>query len=193
MLSPDAAMRDPYWTGDAGLAAADPMDLDPTLGRGVASPDAGFSSGVGFIPSPGVGAAIQGVAAAIGSASLHHGVAPTPVAHSVAATPTTAGWSITGAVGEDSPAHEAPTAEPTALPWPAAPPGEAEVISFFALVKAPPAGADAAARRFLNLLSMHMEGQVTLEQEEPYGDISIHRGLSWPGGLAVEDYSVGGA
>merc|ERR1719261_1969970 len=108
------------------------MDSDPVLGRGVASPDAGPSPGVGFIASP-------GGAAAIGSASLRHGVAPTPGAHSVVPTPTTAGWSITGAVGEDSPAHEAPTAEPTALPWPAAPPGEAEVISFFALVKAPPA------------------------------------------------------
>lgn len=40
-------------------------------------------------------------------------------------------------------------------------------------------GAEAAASRFMHLLSMHMEGVVSLGQTEPYGDITIGRGPSW--------------
>lgn len=76
------------------------------------------------------------------------------------------------------------------LPWPSTPNGQDEVCSFFNLARAPPVGADVAARRFLNLLSMHMEGTVVLQQEEAYEDIQVHRGPEWPGGLVIGDYGT---
>jgi chromatin segregation and condensation protein Rec8/ScpA/Scc1 (kleisin family) len=94
-----------------------------------------------------------------------------------------------GTVGEETPAGE----ETIAAAFPEATDGRAEVHSFFTLIKAPPGDADSAARRFLNLLSLHMDGHVTLEQSEPYGDISIHQGDAWQGGLVVEDHGAGGA
>lgn len=54
-----------------------------------------------------------------------------------------------------------------------------EVVSFHELARAPPATPEAAAKRFLNLLGMHKEGKVILEQDVPYGDISVHRGPRW--------------
>lgn len=39
--------------------------------------------------------------------------------------------------------------------------------------------AEAAACRFVDLLSLHMSGVVSLEQEKPYGDIAIARGVDW--------------
>jgi len=108
-------------------------------------------------------------------------------APSMAATPNTAGWpSVRGTVGEATPAP------PTPEPWPATPDGQNEVCSFFELARAPPGDAASAATRFLNLLSMHMEGRVQLEQDEPYGDIKIHCGPQWPSGAAEHDHSPTG-
>jgi len=57
-----------------------------------------------------------------------------------------------------------------------APPG----VSFLQLCSGPPGGANAAAKRFFNLLELHMEGAVRLSQDEPYGDIGVSRGPAWP-------------
>mmetsp|Transcript_73748 Transcript_73748/g.163022 ORF Transcript_73748/g.163022 Transcript_73748/m.163022 type:complete len:122 (+) Transcript_73748:235-600(+) len=56
----------------------------------------------------------------------------------------------------------------------------AEGVSFLDLCAGPPGGAEAAAARFLGLLSLHMEGAVSLDQDEPYGDIIVGRGPTWP-------------
>lgn len=53
-------------------------------------------------------------------------------------------------------------------------------VSFFGLCDEPPGGAEAAAARFLGLLSLHADGAVTLVQEEPYGDIAVGCGPAWP-------------
>lgn len=67
--------------------------------------------------------------------------------------------------------------------------GGAAAVSFLELCERPPGGAEAAAQRFLSLLALHMEGAVTVSQEEPYGDILIGRGANWSaapvGGVAV--------
>ncbi|CAK0826142.1 unnamed protein product [Prorocentrum cordatum] len=55
----------------------------------------------------------------------------------------------------------------------------ASAVSFLELCERPPGGAEAAAQRFLSLLALHMEGAVTVSQEEPYGDILIGRGVNW--------------
>jgi len=53
-------------------------------------------------------------------------------------------------------------------------------VSFFELCDLPPGGAEAGACRFLNVLSMHMEGIISLDQAEPYEDIILRRGPNWP-------------
>mmetsp|Transcript_105439 Transcript_105439/g.272962 ORF Transcript_105439/g.272962 Transcript_105439/m.272962 type:complete len:103 (+) Transcript_105439:656-964(+) len=58
-------------------------------------------------------------------------------------------------------------------------PGAEEGVSFFGLCESPPGGASAAAKRFMNLLVLHMDGAVSLEQEAPYGDILVHQGPSF--------------
>jgi len=58
--------------------------------------------------------------------------------------------------------------------------GPDESISFFGLCEQqPPGGAHAAARRFANLMALHMKAAVDLVQEEPFGDISIAQGPSF--------------
>jgi hypothetical protein len=52
-------------------------------------------------------------------------------------------------------------------------------MSFFAACKRPPEGELAAAQRFTQLLSMHMDGRVSLSQAEPFSDILITRGPDW--------------
>lgn len=39
--------------------------------------------------------------------------------------------------------------------------------------------AEAGARRFLSLLTLHMDGVLELNQDEPYGDIQIRKGPDW--------------
>lgn len=53
---------------------------------------------------------------------------------------------------------------------------EHETISFLELCNN---GAEDGARRFLSLLTMHMDGILSLNQDEPYGDITIGRGPDW--------------
>jgi len=57
--------------------------------------------------------------------------------------------------------------------------------SFFDLCNASPSSADAAARKFVNLLGMFMEGSVAMSQAEPYGDIAIRRRGDWPAELGA--------
>jgi len=187
-------------------APAPLLGLSPPVGSG-ASPEAladpycastpGHAGDVGHSPSPGA-AGPPSVPGSVGAsvplqldANSPLGASPvpaTPGAPSAAPTPTTAGWSIAGVVGEDTPAPSPVAPSPAApsseamSPWPSTPDGQAEACSFFTLVKAPPGDADAAAKRFLSLLSLHMEGAVVLEQAQPYGDITIHPGAQWPGG-----------
>jgi hypothetical protein len=52
-------------------------------------------------------------------------------------------------------------------------------VSFLDLCDGPPGGAEAGARRFFNLLSLHMEGVVSVSQADPYGDISVGRGSTF--------------
>merc|ERR1719375_972848 len=148
-----------------GSAASPPQGLDGAM----PSPGA-------VLPSPAPGAPLPstgGPSTAIASpAAATHSAAASPA---VAATTPLSPGMVTGAEREE--------AQP--LPWPTTPDGQDEVCSFFNLARAPPGGADVAARRFLNLLSMHMEGTVVLTQEEDYGDIAVHRGPDWPGGLVV--------
>lgn len=54
---------------------------------------------------------------------------------------------------------------------------EDNALSFLGLCAA--CTAEAAACRFVDLLSLHMNGVVSLEQAKPYGDISIARGDEW--------------
>lgn len=56
---------------------------------------------------------------------------------------------------------------------------EESKVSFIRMCEGPPGGADSAARRFMNLLLLHMEGSVSLKQDEAYGDIAIGRGPMW--------------
>lgn len=51
--------------------------------------------------------------------------------------------------------------------------------SFFLMCEQDHDDAEAAARRFLKLLSLHSEGVLLVTQLEPYGDISLHRGPKW--------------
>lgn len=169
-VSADAALRDPYLQSSPGAAH------DVVMGQS-ASP-AGT-----VLPSPSAGVSPY-------AAAPLWGVAPLPP------TPSTAGRSPGAAAGELSPAKvedvtlspvkvedvtlEAP---PSPLPWPTTEDGQEERVSFLNLAMAPPGDAESAAKRFLSLLTLHMEGQVTMEQAVPYGDITVHRGRAWPGGV----------
>lgn len=54
--------------------------------------------------------------------------------------------------------------------------GRGADVTFFGLCQSPPGGASNAAKRFISLLTLHMEGAVELQQEEDYGDIQVRRG-----------------
>jgi len=56
-------------------------------------------------------------------------------------------------------------------------------LSFFELCNN--GTAEAGARRFLSLLTLHMDGVVGLSQDEPFGDIHITRGHDWDAWGAV--------
>jgi len=60
-----------------------------------------------------------------------------------------------------------------------APEGEAASVSFLGLCDTTSLSCAEAARRFVDLLALHMEGAVSLDQEEPYGDISVGKGPDW--------------
>jgi len=51
-----------------------------------------------------------------------------------------------------------------------------QVLSFLGLCQEPPSDAEAAARRFVDLLRLHGDGVVTLHQSEPHADIEIAKG-----------------
>lgn len=55
---------------------------------------------------------------------------------------------------------------------------EDNAMSFFGLCAAC-CTPEAAACRFVDLLSLHMNGVLSLEQGKPYGDIAITRGVDW--------------
>eukprot|EP00930_Biecheleria_cincta_P034967 TRINITY_DN24098_c0_g1_i1.p1 TRINITY_DN24098_c0_g1~~TRINITY_DN24098_c0_g1_i1.p1 ORF type:complete len:765 (-),score=148.47 TRINITY_DN24098_c0_g1_i1:69-2363(-) len=54
-----------------------------------------------------------------------------------------------------------------------------DALSFLQLVDSDHNSAEAAACRFVDLLSLHMGGVVSLKQEEPYADISISKGRTF--------------
>jgi len=169
--SSPAALQDPYFSASPAGAADDAM--------GVSSP----------LPLPSPGTALPSPGTAVRSPGSPGALLPSPAAasHSGAGSPPAVAPSPMSA-DVASPAgllNEIAVGQP--LVWPVAPDGQDEVCSFYNLARAPPGGADMAARRFLNLLSMHKEGKVIMEQEQAYGDISVHRGPDWPGGLVVGD------
>eukprot|EP00929_Paragymnodinium_shiwhaense_P083804 TRINITY_DN44773_c0_g1_i1.p1 TRINITY_DN44773_c0_g1~~TRINITY_DN44773_c0_g1_i1.p1 ORF type:complete len:695 (-),score=161.08 TRINITY_DN44773_c0_g1_i1:47-2131(-) len=55
------------------------------------------------------------------------------------------------------------------------------VMSFLSLCRQPPSTAEAAARRFTSILAQHMDGLLSLEQDQPYSDILLRRGPHWHG------------
>jgi hypothetical protein len=151
--SPQALLRDPYLLSPAD----DNMGLEASPG-GLPSPAVASNQGVSM-PSPMLEAPVGSPAAS-----------PSNVSAAVASP----------GLAESALAEEAPALAPQRQPWPQTLDGQDEVVSFLGLARAPPGDADLAARRFLNLLSMHMDGQVTLDQTDAYGDISVHRGPQWP-------------
>lgn len=54
-----------------------------------------------------------------------------------------------------------------------------DALSFLGLCDSDQNSAEAAACRFVDLLSLHMTGVVSLKQDEPYTDISISKGTTW--------------
>jgi len=189
--SDSPALQDPYFAASPGVAPDDAMHMGSATSS-LASPAGIPYSPGGVLPSPGghsaglqsPGTALQSPGTAWPSPGA---IAPSPTAstHSAsgllpgaAATPMSVPGAALSVIDRDA-------AEP--LPWPVTPDGQDEVCSFFNLARAPPVAADVAAKRFLNLLSLHMEGMVTLQQEEAYGDISVHRAPGWPGSLVVGD------
>jgi len=52
--------------------------------------------------------------------------------------------------------------------------------SLLGLCSASSWGAEDVARSFMELLTLHMDGGVSLTQAEPYGDVVIGRGPDWP-------------
>jgi len=182
LSSPTPEAHRPLEHGDAVSAYDDPYAL--------ASPGAGGDVVMGTSLSAVTGRSpAMSVAEMLGARSVPRdspevspmGAAPSPAMASHSSTmptPGTAGWSAETPVPNT-------TVPEAGSPWPASPDGRAEVSSFFSVVKAPPGDAESAARRFMNLLFMHAEGQVVLEQEQAYGDIAINIGPSWPGSVEV--------
>ncbi|CAE7406501.1 RAD21L1 [Symbiodinium natans] len=56
---------------------------------------------------------------------------------------------------------------------------EEAALSFLDLCDSDQCSAEAAACRFVDLLSLHMSGAVTLQQDVPYADITVVRGTTW--------------
>eukprot|EP00437_Effrenium_voratum_P002099 CAMPEP_0181427626 /NCGR_PEP_ID=MMETSP1110-20121109/16267_1 /TAXON_ID=174948 /ORGANISM="Symbiodinium sp., Strain CCMP421" /LENGTH=720 /DNA_ID=CAMNT_0023550841 /DNA_START=62 /DNA_END=2224 /DNA_ORIENTATION=- len=56
---------------------------------------------------------------------------------------------------------------------------EDSTLSFLDLCDLDHCSAEAAACRFVDLLSLHMTGAVSLKQDKPYEDIAVVRGTSW--------------
>ncbi|CAE7227742.1 unnamed protein product [Symbiodinium sp. CCMP2592] len=56
---------------------------------------------------------------------------------------------------------------------------EDSTLSFLDLCDLDHCNAEAAACRFVDLLSLHMTGAVSLKQDKPYEDIAVVRGTSW--------------
>mmetsp|Transcript_60762 Transcript_60762/g.113608 ORF Transcript_60762/g.113608 Transcript_60762/m.113608 type:complete len:742 (+) Transcript_60762:43-2268(+) len=56
---------------------------------------------------------------------------------------------------------------------------EDKTLSFLDLCNPDHCSAEAAACRFVDLLSLHMNGAIFLQQEQPYADIAVLRGQDW--------------
>jgi len=138
-------------------------------------------SGSGYVPSPaGIGAECP--SAPVSSRPSPEASLPFEVGLTPLERPVVSQEEIPEVPPQLQP-EEIPSAVPSEVPeHPTGPPAREEVVellpaqetvSFFDLCGEPPGDAEAAARRFMGLLSLYMDGAVDLHQVEPYGDITI--------------------